>query len=192
MTRDATATRARVLDAARARFGADGYDRTTIRAVAADAGVDPALVMRYFGGKDGLFTQAADLDLDLPDLAGTAVDDVPALLLERFVAVWERDATFMALLRASASSETAAARMREVFTSQVAPALAVVAVDQPDRRAALVASQVLGLAVARYLVRLPSLVDLETDDLLAWVGPVLLHHLTAPLPGGSPPATGSS
>ncbi|MFY0406171.1 TetR family transcriptional regulator [Solicola sp. PLA-1-18] len=182
MPRSAAATRARVLDAARTRFGADGYERTTIRAVAADAGIDPALVMRHFGSKDGLFAEAADLDLALPDLTGVAPADVPALLVERFVAVWEQDATFMALLRASASSEVAAARMREVFADQVAPALAAVAVDRPVERVALVGSQVLGLAVARHLLRVPALVDMDADALTAWIGPVLVGYLTDAAP----------
>src|SRR5690349_10339198 len=68
--RNADATRADILSAARARFGTDGYERTTLRAVAADVGVDAALVIRYFGSKQDLFAAAAEFTLDLPDLRG--------------------------------------------------------------------------------------------------------------------------
>ena len=68
-TRNADATRADILAAARARFGAEGYERTTLRAIAGDVGVDPALVIRYFGSKQQLFAAAADFTLHLPDLS---------------------------------------------------------------------------------------------------------------------------
>ncbi|HEX2401955.1 MAG TPA: helix-turn-helix domain-containing protein, partial [Mycobacterium sp.] len=74
--RNATQTRADILAAARVRFGSDGYERTTLRAVAADVGVDAALVIRYFGSKQELFAEAADFAIDLPDLTGLHPDDV--------------------------------------------------------------------------------------------------------------------
>ena len=108
-SRNASATRAEILSAARARFGAEGYERTTVRAVAADVGIDPALVIRYFGSKDGLFTAAAELALDLPDLSAVSPDELAGVMLPRFFAVWETEGTFLPLLRASASSPAAAA-----------------------------------------------------------------------------------
>ena len=123
-SRNATETRADILAAARVRFGAEGYERTTLRAVAADVGVDPALVIRYFGSKQDLFAAAAEFTLDLPDLTGVAPDDVADALLPAFFKVWEDDTTFVALLRAAMTSETAANTMRTVFATQVAPALA--------------------------------------------------------------------
>src|ERR1700741_3170244 len=109
--RNATQTRADILAAARQRFGSDGYERTTLRAVAADVGIDPALVIRYFGTKQDLFAAAAEFTLDLPDLTDVAPDDVADALLSSFFAVWEEDATFVALLRAAMTSPTAAERM---------------------------------------------------------------------------------
>src|ERR1700682_5255025 len=103
-TRNATKTRADILAAARLRFGANGYERTTLRAVAADVGVDPALVIRYFGSKQELFAAAVDFTIDLPDLSGVAPDEVAGLLLPKFFAVWEEDERFVALLRAATTS----------------------------------------------------------------------------------------
>ncbi len=119
--RDADATRDDLISAARRRFAADGYERTTIRAVAGDVGVDAALVIRYFGTKEGLFTRAADLDLRLPDLTGVRAGDLSKVLVDRFFAVWEDDGTFLALLRAAATNEVAAEAMRAVFATQVGP-----------------------------------------------------------------------
>ncbi|MEU2348070.1 TetR family transcriptional regulator [Modestobacter sp. NPDC049651] len=179
--RSAAGTRAAILTAARTRFAADGYERTTLRAVAGDVGVDAALVVRYFGTKEALFSAAAEFELRLPDLAGVAPGDVAAALLPRFFAVWEEQGTFLALLRAAATSEAAAAAMREVFVRQVAPALAAVTPDQPARRAALVGSQVLGLAFTRYVLRAAPLAEMSRDELAAAVAPVLAHYLSGPL-----------
>src|SRR6476659_128145 len=119
--RNAEQTRADILAAARARFAADGFDRTTLRAVAADVGIDPALVIRYFGSKKDLFAAAAEFTLDLPDLTAVHPDDVADALLPSFFAVWEDDTTFVALLRAAMTSPTAADTMRRIFATQVAP-----------------------------------------------------------------------
>src|SRR5882672_5074659 len=93
-TRNATQTRSDILTAARLRFGSDGYERTTLRAVAADVGVDPALVIRYFGSKQELFAAAVDFEIDLPDLSDVDPAEVAGILLPRFFAVWEENETF--------------------------------------------------------------------------------------------------
>ena len=121
--RNAAQTRADILSAARRRFGAEGYERTTLRAVAADVGVDAALVFRYFGSKQDLFAAAADFEIDLPDLSNVEPDEVAGILLPRFFAVWEEDETFLALLRAAMTSPLAADALRNVFAQQVAPKL---------------------------------------------------------------------
>src|ERR1700744_2863947 len=104
-SRDAARTRADLLSAARHRFGQDGYERTTIRAIAADVGVDSALVVRYFGSKQALFAAVADLRLDLPNLAAVPPGGRGEALLVRFFAIWEDDDTFLALLRAAMTSD---------------------------------------------------------------------------------------
>jgi len=152
-------TKAAILRAARERLAAHGYDRTTIRAVAADAGIDPSMVMRYFVNKAQLFDAALDIDLRLPDLAAVPVDDLPRMLVRHFLDRWESDPAddgLLVLLRSAVTNEHAAARMRQVFAEQVAPALAAaLGPDLAARRAGLVAAQLLGLALTRYLLRLP-------------------------------------
>src|ERR1700757_1476077 len=131
--RNASQTRADILAAARRRFGAEGYERTTLRAVAADVGVDAALVIRYFGSKQDLFAAAADFAIELPDLSNVDPDEVADILLPRFFAVWE-DETFVALLRAAMTSQVAADTLRRVFAEQVAPQLIHPTPDKPHQR----------------------------------------------------------
>ena len=181
--RNATQTRADILAAARLRFGYDGYERTTLRAVAADVGVDPALVIRYFGSKQDLFAAAAEFTLDLPDLTAVHPDDIADALLPSFFAVWEEDATFVALLRAAMTSPTAAATMRRIFATQVAPKLAAVTPDHPAQRAGLMGAFVVGLATARYVLTNPGVADLGHDELIAWARPVIRQLLVGPAPG---------
>jgi AcrR family transcriptional regulator len=181
--RDSAQSRAAILGAARLQFGTEGFDRTTIRSVAAAAGVDPALVMHYFGSKDGLFRAAAELDLDLPDLTGVPPDRVADVLLPRFVAAWRPGGPFLGLLRASTSNPTAAQALLDVLAQQVTPALAAVARDQAPRRAALVGSQLLGIAVARFVLQVPPIVELSDAELVDWLRPVIAHYLSDPAPG---------
>ncbi len=181
-TRDAVQTRAAILAAARLQFAGDGYDRTTIRSVATAARIDPSLVMHYFGSKDGLFRASAELDLDLPDLTGVAPDRVAAAVLPRFIAAWSPGGPLLGLLRASGSNPAAAQALLAVFVDQVAPAFGPVARDRAPQRAALIGAQLLGVAVARLILRVPPLVDMSDDELTAWLGPVIAHHLTDPAP----------
>jgi AcrR family transcriptional regulator len=181
--RNATQTRADILAAARLRFGSDGYERTTLRAVAADVGVDPALVIRYFGSKQDLFAAAAEFTLDLPDLTTVHPDDVADALLPSFFAVWEEDATFVALLRAAVTSTTAAATMRRIFATQVAPKLAAVTPDHPAQRAGLMGAFVIGLATTRFVLTNPAVADLGHDELIAWARPVIRQLLVGATPG---------
>jgi AcrR family transcriptional regulator len=181
--RNAKETRADILAAARARFGADGYERTTLRGVAADVGVDPALVIRYFGSKQDLFAAAAEFTIDLPDLTAADPADIADALLPSFFAVWEADSTFTALLRAAMTSPTAADTMRQVFATQVAPALAKVTPDHPMERAALMGAFVIGLATTRYVLANPAITALTHDELVKWAAPVIRQLLTGPAPG---------
>nr|WP_296769192.1 TetR family transcriptional regulator [Rhodococcus sp. (in: high G+C Gram-positive bacteria)] len=176
--RSAETTRAAILDAARIRFGSEGYERTTMRAVAGDVGVDAAMVVRYFKTKDALFAEAATFELHLPDLSGLAPKDLAAALMPTFFDVWEDDGTFLSLLRASATSSVAAQTMLEVFVRQVSPALTAVTPDRHADRAALAGSQILGLAFSRYVLRVPPLVKMTHDEIVDWVGPTLTRYLT--------------
>jgi AcrR family transcriptional regulator len=172
-------TRATILTAARERFAADGYERATIRAIAADAGIDPAMVMRYYGNKEKLFAAAAEFDLDLPDLSAIARRRLGASLVEHFVRRWERDDALVALLRAAMTNTAAAHRMQQIFANQLTPHVAAVCPDpaQAATRATLVASQMLGFALCRYVLRLPPAVHMSTEEVAGWLGPTLQRYL---------------
>jgi AcrR family transcriptional regulator len=174
-------TRATILEAARERFAADGYERATIRAIAADADIDPAMVMRYYGNKEKLFAAAAQFDLRLPDLSSVPRDQVGTMMITHFLDRWEHDETLMALLRAAVTNEAAADRMRTIFAQQLGPAVAAFGVPpaQVPRRAGLLATQVLGVALCRYVLKLPPVVAMSTEDLVADLAPTLQRYLTA-------------
>nr|BBX79640.1 TetR family transcriptional regulator [Mycobacterium florentinum] len=180
--RDAEATRATILTTARSQFGSHGFERTTIRSVASEAGVDPALVMHYFGSKAELFAAASRFDVKFPDLSGIAPDRVADLLLPLFIGVWGPEGPLLPLLRAAATNRTAADALLAMFVDQVAPALAAVVPDRAPERAALVGSQLLGLATARYILCIPPLARMDDATLIDWLRPVLVHYLADPAP----------
>jgi AcrR family transcriptional regulator len=159
----AAEARARTLAAARGLFGARGYRGTTVRGIAAASGVHASIVMRHFGSKAALFALAAEFDLALP-AAGT-LDRASAgrALARHFLARWEGDAALPALLAAAAGDETARERVAAIFAGQVAPLLAGLGLSPPAT--ALVAAQALGLAYARYVLRLPGIATLPADAL---------------------------
>ena len=182
--RRSDATRAAILKAARVRFAADGYERATIRAIAADARIDPAMVMRYFGNKEKLFAAAAEFDLRMPDISALPRDQAGAALIGHFLDRWESDDTLMALLRAGVSRSAAAERMRELFAQQLLPVAAALCprADEAPVRAGLVATQTLGLALTRYVLRLPPGAAMDHATIVAWLGPTLQRYLSAPSP----------
>jgi AcrR family transcriptional regulator len=180
--RDGAASRATILANARSQFGNHGFERTTIRSIASAAGVDPALVMHYFGSKAELFAAASQFDITFPDLSDVAPERVADVLLPMFVDVWGPEGSFLPLLRAAATNRGAADALLEVFVDRVAPALAAVVPDRAAERAALVGSQLLGLAVARYILCIPSLADMDDANLIEWLRPVIAHYLADPAP----------
>ena len=93
---------------------------------------------------------------------------------------WERDEVLVVLLRASATNAEAAQRMRSMFASQLLPAIAKINPDAPERRAALIATQMLGLALCRYVLQLPPIVAMPHDEAVAWLGPTVQRYLDAP------------
>jgi AcrR family transcriptional regulator len=181
-TRDPEANKAAIVGAARLQFGAQGYERTTIRSVASAAGVDPALVMHYFGNKDGLFAAAARLDIELPRLDGIAPERIADVLLPVFIELWGPEGPLLPLLRAASSNRAAADALLDVFARKVAPVLGQAAVDRPRERAALIGAHLLGIAVSRYILGTPPLVKMTDAKLAAWLRPVIAHYLTDPAP----------
>jgi AcrR family transcriptional regulator len=178
-------TKARILAAARRLFAEEGYEPTTVRAVAAAANADPALVIRYFGSKEGLFAEAASFELRIPDLSGIPHEALGAAIVRHFLTRWEGDPADNALrilLRAAATNAAAAARCREIFARQVLPAISR---DAPSgdaaRRAGLIGTQLLGFALCRYILSLPAVMDMESETAVAILGPTIQRYLTEPL-----------
>lgn len=182
MRRSSEETKAVILAAARERFAADGYDRATIRAIAGDAGIDPAMVMRYFGNKERLFAAAAEFDLELPDLTAVPREQIGETLVAHFLERWERDEGLLILLRAGVTNEAVAERMRSIFAAQLGPVVALTADDiqQAPMRAGLAASQILGMALCRFVLAFPPLAGMTRQEVVAWIGPTIQRYLTGP------------
>ena len=180
--RDAAQTRADILAAARRRFAAEGFERTTLRAIAADVGVDAALVIRYFGSKQDLFATATEFRIDLPDLAGADPDDIADMLLPRYFAVWEDDHTFLALLRAAMTSRVAADTLNQTLATHVAPTLMGATPDNHMKRIALTDAFVIGLAATRSVLANPPVANLSREELSRWAAPVFRQLLVGPAP----------
>lgn len=179
-------TRARILSAAQARFAAEGYQKATIRAIAADAGIDPSMVMRYYGNKAKLFAAAVDVDLRLPDLTAIPRRRLGQTLVAHFLRRWEGDPTddaLLMLLRSAATDDLAAERLRTIFRDQLAPAVISLISDPAEaaQRAGLVATQMLGLALCRNILRLPPVAALDSETVVARIAPTVQRYLTAPL-----------
>lgn len=179
--RRSDATRLAILQAARERFAAEGYERATIRAIAADARIDPSMVMRYFVSKEQLFVAATDFNLQIPDLAQVAPEERGRVLVQHFLRRWEGDLSdhvLPVLLRCALTTPAAAERVQAVFAQQVMPFVAGgLPPEEAGERASLVASQMLGLAICRYVMPLPPLQALEAQRLIAWVAPTIQRYL---------------
>jgi AcrR family transcriptional regulator len=178
--RRSDATKAAILAAAREQFGAGGYRGATIRSIAAAAGIDPAMVMRYFGSKEQLFALAAEFDLRLPDLSGLPRRAVAPALVEHFLNRWEGDENLMAMLRTAVADDSAVERVQQVFATQLAPLIAKLSGEPraaAAKRAGLIATQILGLALCRYVLKLPPVVALEREEIIRRVGATVRGYL---------------
>ena len=185
-THRSLAAREAILAAARARFTEQGYDRTTIRQVANDADIDPSMVMRYYGNKDGLFAAAVDIDLRLPDLTAFPRNQVAGILAKHFVTMWGGDhgGPLSILLRSAVTHEEAADRLRSVFAGQVATMVRRLLGEGPetDVRAGLLSTQLLGVALTRYVLRLPPVLAMSDDEVVAITAEFIDRILGGPLP----------
>jgi AcrR family transcriptional regulator len=172
-------TRAAIEQAGRRLFAEQGYERTTVREIAREAGIDASLVIRYFGSKDGLFATVAEPDLHLPNLAEVDPVKIGEVLVSHFMDVWEGPSGMPVLLRSAASNEAAADRLKQMFARQVGPAVASAGSPElASRRAGLIASQLLGLAMTRYILRLPPVVAMERDFVVREVGATIQRYIT--------------
>jgi AcrR family transcriptional regulator len=172
-------TRAAIEDAARQLFSEHGFERTTVREIAAKAQIDPALVIRYFGSKDDLFSTVAEPQLQLPDLTHVDAKKIGETLVGHFLEMWESGSGMPVLLRSAASNDGAAKKLTEIFARQVLPVVA--SAGDPataPQRAGLVASQLLGLALTRYILKLPPVVMLERNFIVREVGRTIQRYVT--------------
>ena len=178
-----TVSRGDILAAARRLFAERGYDGATIRAIAQEAGVDAALVHHFFGTKEQVFVAAMELPYQpadlLPQLVGGPREEVGERFVRLFLAVWrdpERRAPVLALLRSATTNEQAAEMIRQFVTeallTRVAGALGV-----PPLRVTAAASQLIGLAMVRYLVGVEPLASADEEEIVRLVAPTIQRYL---------------
>ncbi|MGH2499648.1 MAG: TetR family transcriptional regulator [Candidatus Limnocylindria bacterium] len=181
-------TREKILEAARSQFTRHGYDRATIRAIAAAARVDPALVLHYFGAKEGVFLAAMELPADparfVPMLVAPGLDGIGERMVRFYIETWDspEGASLIGLLRSAVSNEKAAAMLREFLERAVLGRLALaLTIDHPKLRGSLAGSQLMGLAMMRYVVRLEPFASAGADELARWAGPAVQRCFTGEL-----------
>jgi AcrR family transcriptional regulator len=183
-----SSTRQAILDAARARFAKDGYALTTIRGIAADAGVDAALVMQFFGSKDELFAAVMSITPHAVSRITGAFDGPVESLGERltraYLDVWEGEPedseSLLAVLRRAVASEQAAAELREFVQVRLMESISPQLADDPDmlERLAVASSMLIGVIVGRRIIRIPSLASEEAEALIARLAPAVQVILT--------------
>jgi AcrR family transcriptional regulator len=182
-------TKGEILAAARESFAHKGFTGTTIRAVAAEAGVDPALVHHYFGSKEELFVASMRLPFDPQELARTisqgGVDRVGERIMQFAIRIWRQPglrAVITGVARSAASDERAASLLRDLLARTLLPAVEELGLDQPELRASLLWSEIIGLVFGRFVVAVPALADADPDVIAALMAPILQATLTAPIP----------
>jgi AcrR family transcriptional regulator len=183
-------TRGEIVDAAKRVFAAKGYDGTSLRGVAREAGVDPALVHHYFDGKASLFVAAMALPFDPRQVEEHAASSEysGSRTIEGFLTMWDRaegtGSSFVSCMAAMAASTNVADAMREFVNERVWSVLRHVEGESEalkKRRTAMVSSQLMGLAFARYLLRVPPMSTASPKQIARWIGPTLDRYAKEPL-----------
>ncbi len=178
-------SRAAILAAARARFAVDGYDKTTIRAIAADAGIDASMVIRYYGSKAELFEASAAVSLELGKTTTTEPDELADEYAHTLVAHWEDGSNEVErmLIRTAITHPEAVAQVQRIFDTQLKPPVLAALEGDPDAelRAALVMTQTLGMIVCRYLLGIKPIVDAGPELLARALRDAIELHLTRPM-----------
>jgi len=191
-----SSSRAKILDVARLAFPANGYAETSLRGIARDAGVDPSLIVQFFGSKAGLFAAVVEWPFDATQTAAqireVAADRVGEYTARMFISHWDRDEhrdPVISLIHAALADPAAGAMLREFITVNLTlPMVERVGADRPQLRAALLASQLLGFGLCRYALAFGGLTSASHDDLVAALGAALQHTCTAPLRSAIPSA----
>ncbi|MEU0667573.1 TetR family transcriptional regulator [Streptomyces lavendulocolor] len=179
-------TRERILEAARAEFAERGYDKTSVRGIAKAAGVDPALVHHYFGTKDEVFAAAIELSFEpaliVPAIVGGPAEGIGERLARYFLSVWENPVTrapLLAVIRSALTHEAAAKVLRGFVLRRLLQRVAAdLDVPDPEFRAELAASHMIGIAILRYVVQVEPLASARPEDIVAMVAPTLQRYLT--------------
>jgi AcrR family transcriptional regulator len=190
-----------VLSAAKQRFATEGYEKTTLRAIARDAHVDPSMVLYLFGSKEELFRESLRLILDpevlVAALTGAADDDpdIGTRMVRTYLRIWETPdtaASMRAMLQSATSNTDANDAFRGFMQNYVLTAVsgALGGGEQARLRAMLAASNLVGTAVLRYIIQVPPLATLSADEVVALIAPTVTRYLTADadvlgLPGSS-------
>jgi AcrR family transcriptional regulator len=179
--------RQRIIDAARDRFMRDGYDKATVRAIAADAGVDVAMVYYFFDSKEGLFTASALTGPEHPlhqlaTLLDEGAEQIGPRLVRRFLEHWEEGGVFepfITLWRSATIHPQARKVLHDSLAGPIATRVAAeFGVADAELRVELVASHLAGLAFARYQLKIEPLASTTVDDLVGWLGPTVQRYLT--------------
>jgi AcrR family transcriptional regulator len=182
-------TREAIAAAAAQLFAAQGFDRTSVRAIAAAAGVDPALVSHYFGSKQRLFVEVTQLPVE-PEVVAAQIAEGPReeagrRLAEFVLGVLESPdgrSRVTGLVRSAASAPEAAAMLRQLIESRlVGPLAAAIATDNAELRATLVGTHMVGLVMVRIVVGVEPLASAPAAEVAAAIAPVLQHYLTGEL-----------
>ncbi|MEU3457085.1 TetR family transcriptional regulator [Micromonospora sp. NPDC006766] len=185
-------TRAAILAAARAAFAERGFDAASIRTIATAAAVDPALVHHYFGTKEELFRATVAIPIDpaelLPAVLAAGPDGVGERLVRTFLTIWDSPVgtAGLALLRSAVNNEWTARLLREFLVTQVLRRVVEhLDVDPAERalRGALVASQLAGLIMTRYVIRIDPIATADPEHLVTAIGPTVQRYLTGDLTG---------
>jgi len=183
-------TREAILEVARRLFSDKGFDATTVRGIASEAGVDPAMIHHYFGTKEELFREALSIPFDptteIPKIVAEGPEHAGANLVRMFVRIWDSPlgSAGAALIRSAMSNELTIRMMREFITTQIMRKVVTELKLDPAEaplRASLVASQLAGLAMMRYIVKLEPLASLPVDELVLAVGPNVQRYITGSL-----------
>ncbi len=184
----ASGSRERILASARAAFADGGFDGATIRGIARSAAVDPALVHHYFGTKEQLFVASIELPFDPSALVGAitegGVGGVGDRIARFALGVWaepQARSVLVGVFRSAARDERAAATLRGLLERTLLPAVRALGLDQPELRAAMAWSQLVGLFLGRYLLRVTPLVTVSDEDLVTVMAPILQRIVTDPL-----------
>lgn len=184
-----TETPAAICSAATRQFAELGYDRTTIRSIAAEAGVDPALVIHHFGSKQRLFVEAVELPFPPAELIAQLASGPRSQVGERVVrfilsvlADDEARARWIGLIRSAVTEPEATRVFREILSTRIFRPLAEqLGMDEAPLRASLAGSQIVGVVMARHIVSIEPLASLDDERLVGAIAPTIQRYLTAPL-----------